>query len=106
LMPQFSVYRNRNPQSKGRFPLLLDVQSDLLEPLATRVVVPLAAAASARSRVMKTLTPIVKIDGKEYLLLIPQLAGIAANTLGPSVGNLVAERQTVTAALDFLIAGY
>lgn len=105
-MAQFSVYRNRNAQSKGRFPLLLDVQSDLLEPLATRVVVPLAAAASARSRPMKTLTPILKIEGKEFLLMTPQLAGIPANTLGPSVGSLVAERQTITAALDFLIAGY
>jgi toxin CcdB len=105
-MPQFSVYRNRNPQSKGRFPLLLDVQSDLLEPLATRVVVPLAAATSARSRLMQTLTPILKIDGKEYLLMTPQLAGIPVNALGPSVGNLIAERQAVTAALDFLIAGY
>lgn len=67
---------------------------------------PLAAATSARSRLMKTLTPMVKIDGKEYLLMTPQLAGIPVNTLGPSVGNLIGERQAVTAALDFLIAGY
>jgi toxin CcdB len=38
-MPQFAVYRNRNPASRTRFPLLLDIQSDLLEPLTTRVVI-------------------------------------------------------------------
>jgi len=54
-MPQFSLYRNRNPASRARFPLLLDIQSDLLEPLATRVVVPLAPAESGRPRSMRTL---------------------------------------------------
>jgi hypothetical protein len=28
-MPQFALYRNRNPASRTRFPLLLDIQSDL-----------------------------------------------------------------------------
>jgi hypothetical protein len=34
-MPQFAVYRNRNEATRAQFPLLLDVQSDLLEPLYT-----------------------------------------------------------------------
>ena len=33
-MPQFALYQNRNPASRKRFPLLLDIQSDLLEVLA------------------------------------------------------------------------
>ena len=49
-MPQFAVYKNRNEATRGRFPLLLDVQSDLLEPLDTRVVVPLSPAVTARAR--------------------------------------------------------
>ncbi|MGH8711698.1 MAG: CcdB family protein, partial [Burkholderiales bacterium] len=40
-MAQFDVYRNANPATRARIPYLLDVQSDLLEPLTTRVVVPL-----------------------------------------------------------------
>jgi hypothetical protein len=31
-MSQFALYRNRNPASRSRFPVLLDIQSDLLEP--------------------------------------------------------------------------
>ena len=27
-MPQFAVHRNRNAATKGRFPLLLDVQTE------------------------------------------------------------------------------
>jgi len=40
-MAQFDVYRNAHPATRARVPYLLDVQSDLLETLATRVVVPL-----------------------------------------------------------------
>jgi toxin CcdB len=85
--------------------LLLDVQSDLLDPLSTRVVVPLSTVANARDVVMKHLTPILTIDGKHYVMLTPQLAGVSARELGPSMGNVAAERDTVIAALDLLITG-
>ena len=39
-MAQFDVYRNPNAASRARIPYLLDVQSGLLDPLATRIVVP------------------------------------------------------------------
>ena len=35
-MSQITVYRNPNPATRRRLPFLLDVQSDLLEGLATR----------------------------------------------------------------------
>ena len=104
-MPQFALYRNRNPGSRARFPLLLDVQSDLLAPLATRVVVPLAPATSTRSRSMRTLTPVLRFEGKEYLMLTPQLAGIPSGELGPIAGDLTSERDAVIAAMDFLLTG-
>ena len=104
-MPQFAVYRNKNSATRARFPLLLDIQSDLLDPLATRVVVPLSPAGAARSRTMHTLTPVLSVEGKEYLLLTPQLAGVATRELGPMVGDLAAERAKITAAVDFLIEG-
>jgi toxin CcdB len=104
-MPQFSLYRNRNPASRARFPLLLDIQSDLLEPLATRVVVPLVPAESGRPRSMRTLTPILEFEGKRYLMLTPQVAGIPTRELGPLAGDLNSDRDTIVAAVDFLRAG-
>ena len=104
-MPQFSVYRNKNAATRARFPLLLDIQSDLLDPLATRVVVPLATAGPARSRSMQTLTPAIRVEGKNYLMITPQLAGVAARELGPVVANASADRVAIVAALDFLISG-
>ena len=104
-MPQFAVYRNRNAATRARFPLLLDVQSDLLEPLSTRVVIPLSPLSSARDVTMKHLAPILTIDGRQYVLLTPQLAGISTRELGPPIANLSAERASILAALDLLITG-
>ena len=105
-MPQFAVHRNRNTATKARFPLLLDVQTDLLAGLGTRVVVPLAPASpAARSAAMQTLTPILTVDGKDYVLATPQLAGIAARELGPVIADLSGERRAIVAALDLLFTG-
>lgn len=104
-MAQFAVYKNRNAATRGRFPLLLDIQSDLLEPLSTRVVVPLRPVVTARDVVMKQLAPILAIDGKRYVMLTPQLAGVSTRELGQSIGTVAAERATIIAALDLLITG-
>jgi len=104
-MPQFAVYKNRNAATRARFPFLLDIQSDLLGPLATRVVVPLEAAGQARSRTMQTLTPSIRVEGSDYLMVTPQLAGVALRDLGPVIGNASPHRQAIIAALDFLIFG-
>ena len=104
-MPQFAVYKNRNETTRGRFPLLLDVQSDLLEPLNTRVVVPLSLAASAKSRAMESLTPKLGVTGKEYVMVTPQLAGISMRELGAIVDTLSSERAKIISALDLLITG-
>ena len=104
-MPQFSVYRNRNPASRTRFPLLLDIQSDLLEPLATRVVVPLTTAASSRARSMRALMPILVFEGTEYLMFTPQVAGVPVRELGPVAGDLHSDRDKIVAAVDFLLTG-
>ena len=40
-MPQFAVYLNRNLRSSDLFPFLVDVQSELLRDLETRVVLSL-----------------------------------------------------------------
>lgn len=105
-MPQFTVHRNRNAATKARYPLLLNVQADLVGELGTRVVVPMTAAtAVARRAAMRTLTPVLVVDGKDYLLMTPQLAGIAARELGPPVADLSGERPAVLAALDLLFTG-
>jgi toxin CcdB len=103
---QFSVYRNKNAHTKATFPLLVDVQSDLLEPLNTRVVIPMTKAPALTRKPVSHLTPEVSFNGDRYLLMTPQLAGIGRAELGPQAGTLVDERQIILAAIDFLLTGF
>lgn len=102
-MAQFIVYQNKNPESKKEFPLLLDIQTNLLDSLKTTVVVPLKKLE--KNKVLTQLTPIFTIDGVEYLMLTPQLAGIQRKALGKPVADIQYARTDVLNALDLLFAG-
>jgi toxin CcdB len=54
---------------------------------------------------MQTLTPTLAFEGKEYVMVTPQIAGIPVRELGPIVGEMTAERATILAAIDFLVSG-
>jgi toxin CcdB len=104
-MTQFAVYRNRNPDTKAEYPLLLDVQTDLLDELATRVVIPLTRAAGLVRRPIGNLMPVIVIAGEEYVAVTQDLAGTHRSDLGPRVASVADQRDKIVAALDFLISG-
>ena len=104
-MPQFAVYKNTNSATKAAVPFLLDVQSDLIAELGTRVVVPLYTASAMKGKTLKTLTPTFEIEGRQYVMVTPQLAGIAKKQLGTQVAELSAQSDEIIAALDLLITG-
>ena len=105
-MAQFTVYRNKNARTKATFPYLLDVQSNLLEDLQTRVVIPLSKAPTLTRKPVSQLTPILRFEGETYVLMTPELAGIARNELGPATGSLAEHRDAILAATDFLLTGF
>jgi toxin CcdB len=104
-MAQFNVHRNPNAASRASFPFLLDVQSDLISDLGTRVVVPLCPASAMKGKLIRNLMPTFAIEGKHYAMLTPQLAGILIKQLGPKVSDLSEKRNEIVAALDLLITG-
>lgn len=104
-MAQFTVYKNKNVKTKKQYPYLIDVQADLLEDLHTRIVIPVTKANALHKKPLKNLTPVISIEGEEYILLTPQLAGIAKSDLGPTVTEINHYRTEIINALDFLISG-
>jgi toxin CcdB len=104
-MAQFSVYKNKNSATKAIFPLLLDVQSGLLNDLHSRVVIPLTNAPAAMQKPMSRLTPVIKVRGVPHLLVTYQLAGINKASLGPAVADASENRDAIIAALDVLVSG-
>ena len=104
-MAQFDVYRNANPATRARIPYLLDIQSDLLDPLTTRVVVPLCKPEVLKGKLAERLNPVFEIEGRKMTMLTPELAGVSRKILGERIGNLSDERRSIIAALDLLFTG-
>jgi toxin CcdB len=105
-MRQFVVYRNRNEHTRALYPLLLNVQSDLIEETGTRVVVPMVPAMRGRRPPsISSLAPIMDVNGKPHVLVVPLLAATEIADLGVAEGDLSHERSAIMAALDLLISG-
>ncbi len=100
-MAQFDVHRN--PRG-GEFPLLLDIQADIVASLATRIVVPLTRRKRT-TRPITRINPLATVDGVDYVLLFQELAAIPFSALGPRIATLAAQRAELVAAIDWLITG-
>lgn len=90
---------------EGRRGYVLDVQADLLAPLASRVVVPLIPQAVAPPPI-RDLNPVFDIDGEPHLMLTQAMAAIPARELRRPVMSLASRHDEVTRALDILLVGY
>lgn len=104
-MAQFKAYENPNKATRKTYPYLLDIQSNVLDDLRTTVVVPLCATSLAGAAAITKLCPIFEIDGKSYIALTQQIAGIDRKSLGNEVCDLSQYRSEIIAALDFIISG-
>ncbi|HYU32462.1 MAG TPA: CcdB family protein [Thermoanaerobaculia bacterium] len=104
-MAQFMVCRNKNPQTSSAVPFLLDIQNDLLDDLETRGVVPLCPLALMKGKTLRTLMPVLDIEGERFVMLTPQLAGIPKGELGAPVTRVEQYRFEIIAAIDFLLTG-
>jgi len=105
-MAQFAVYRNKNARTRKTYPFLVDIQSDLLDVLQTRAVIPLSKEPSLVTKPMARLFPKVEFEGEGYWVITTMLAGIARNDLGAHAGSLEPERYRILDAVDFLLAGF
>jgi toxin CcdB len=105
-MPQFAVYLNKNLRGRSLFPMLVDVQSELLQDLETRVVVPLVKRAAFTDFPLGLLMPTVELEGESYVLMTPQIAGVSLEDLGPHSGSVAVHSRPISTALDILFRGF
>jgi toxin CcdB len=99
---RFDLYRIK----AWRIPLVVAVQSDLLDELDSRVVIPLRAAGPTEMPSLPRLNPVLDIDGHRHVLETTDLGAQPLYWLGAPIGNIKEHRDTITAAMDFLFQGY
>lgn len=87
--------------------LVVDVQSDLLNPTSTRVVVPLIPAVDLNGVQPGRLTPILEIDGQKMMLLPLQMAAVPLREMSPQPLRILTEQEVylVRGALGVLFEG-
>ena len=105
-MAQMTVYRNQNRETATEIPYLLDIQSDLLDQLNTRVIIPIYLKIAAPLQQITRLAPAVEVENRPCVLVTPQIAAIPARELGEPVTTLKDRRAEVLSAVDLLITGF
>ncbi|HEY9233955.1 MULTISPECIES: CcdB family protein [Phenylobacterium] len=86
--------------------LVVDVQSDLLHPTNTRVVIPLIAAIDLPAQPLR-LTPCFEVEGQKVMLLPLQMAAVPLRELGRQPVRMLTEEEAyaVSGALGVLFEG-
>jgi len=104
-MAHLDVFRNPDTTTASVIPYVLDVQSELLAGLPTRVVIPLAYPEAIETPILR-LNPKVGVGDTELVALTQDMASVSNRLLRNPVANLSPQRDEILAALDFLFTGF
>lgn len=96
-----SAWRSR--RLRAEYPIVIDLQADLLSSLDTRVIAPLRRAELLPA--IKRLNPGFTIDGVKVALVPTEIVAIRRSLLGPPLESLAKEHFAITAALDLMLTG-
>lgn len=99
-MERFNVYENKYGSG-----YLLDVQTDLLSGLNTRVVVPLMTMSEA-PKAAKYLNPVFELNEESLVMVTQFIAAVPESELKHPVGNLSEYHHDINTALDMIFSGF
>lgn len=102
---QFDVYANPSPRMRDQYPFVVDIQSDLLSALPTRLVIPLAVTEVVSEQVPRQLCPMFAVNGLTLMLLPFEAAPLDKRHLKKKVVSLAARQHDVVAAIDAVMSG-
>lgn len=104
-MARFDVYANPDPADRRSIPYFLDVQSDHLGALETRVVVPLYTSGRFAGNVRR-LNPVLDVADKTVVMDTASIGAIPMADLRRPVANLADHQFDIQDALDTLFGAY
>lgn len=85
-------------------PYVIDLQSNLLGDLGTRLVAPLQRLNSVNTaEIIDELMPVLTIGGEEFVLFTQEAAAYPVKGLAHAVADLTFQSAALTNALDRLV---
>ncbi len=104
-MARFDVYANPDKSERSQIPFFLDIQSDHIQGVQTRIVVPLWAFEELQNRSAE-LNPDFQVEGLHVAMDSPALGAVPVNMLRSPVTNLSTNQLAIQNALDMLLGAY
>jgi len=104
-MSQFTLYKNKDKSTSTIYPFFVDVQSELLDSLNTRLVIPLTPLDLLENKAPSHLCPTIHLNEGDFAILTQQMASVPTKILTDPVTDLSTFRNEIIAAIDFLITG-
>ena len=101
---QYDVFANPSSSAADGIPYVVVIQSDLLDALATRMTIPLAALGFA-GKVPIALCPVITVKGKRLHALAHFAAPLPAKSLRRPVDNVAAQSSALISAIDAVLSG-
>ena len=105
-MALFDISINNNRSSKADVPYLMDIQSNSISMLGTRIVVPLRKAADFVDKTISRIHISIEVKDKVYIAFISEMAAIPTGMIGSTVTNEAIKRTEIIAAIDLLFTGF
>ncbi len=90
---------------RDTYPYVVDIQSNLLGSLATRMVVPLSVATLAPHDVPRRLCPFIVVRGKPFTLIPFEAAPLDKRLLKTRVASAKDSASEIVAAMDAMMSG-
>ncbi len=102
---QFDVFENPSPRMREVYPYVVDVQSDLLSSLATRMVVPLALTTLAANALPRRLCPVLTVNDKSLMLVPFEAAPLDKRWLRIEITSVRDRSHEIISAMDSVLSG-
>ena len=87
------------------YPYVMDVQSDVLTSLATRMMVPLAVSGLATSDMPRRLCPTITVNEKSFMLVPFEAAPLDKRLVSTLTANVRHRSHDIIAAMDAVLSG-
>jgi hypothetical protein len=103
-MTRFDVCRTEGSGIGGRGRLVVILQHQHLDVLATTIVAPLYPMRELPA--VERLRPTVSVGGKRYRVAVDRMAALPKRQLGAVIGNAENARYELLGAVDLLFSGF
>jgi len=105
-MAQFDIYKNSNRLSKKEIPYLMDIQSDSVSVLDTRIVVPLRNAELFKKRAVSRIHISIEVNEVKFIAFVSEMAAVPTGMIDKPISNKADKHTEIIGAIDLLFTGF